>query len=303
MSDKTKVLVCGGTGYIGGLVVEGLKGKDYWLRALAREQSKEKLAAKKCDDVFVGEATQKETLNGICDGIDVVFSSIGFHSGAKKPTLWDLDYQANINIFEEAKRSGVKHCIFISTMGGPAMARKSDLALAREKVVEWLKASGIDYTVFRPTGYFNDITLVYDKVATKGVYNLYGNPDVKMNPLHAGDFADLVAKAIETSEWRNIEKDVGGPEIFTRKEIAELAFKVLGKKPDIRLKPLWQFAIIMYIMRLVNFNVYHLFQFLHFTWSTPWMAATKNGHRRLEDYWIELKKEGKVGTGSSSQGI
>ena len=41
MSDKTKVLVCGGTGYIGGLVIEGLKGKDYWVRALAREQSKE----------------------------------------------------------------------------------------------------------------------------------------------------------------------------------------------------------------------------------------------------------------------
>jgi hypothetical protein len=46
--------------------------------------------------------------------------------------------------------------------------------LAREKVVDWLKASGIDYTVFRPTGYFNDITLVYDKVATKGVCNKTG---------------------------------------------------------------------------------------------------------------------------------
>ena len=183
------------------------------------------------------------------------------------------------------------------------MARQSQLALAREMVIDWLKASGMDYTAFRPTGYFNDLTLVYDKVATKGVYNLYGSPDVKMNPLHARDFADLVIKAIETPDWRNIEKDVGGPEIFTRREIAELAFKVLGKKPDIRVKPLWQFAMIMYIMKLVNFNVYHLFQFLHFTWSTPWMAATINGHRRLEDYWIELTKVGKVGTGSVSKGF
>ena len=298
-----KVLVCGATGHIGGLVMEGLKGKGYWVRALAREQSKEKLKGKKCDDVFVGEATKAETLRGLCEGIDAVFSSIGFHSSAKKPTLWELDYQANINVFEEAKRSGVKHCIFISTIAGPAMARQSDLALAREKVVDWLKASGIDYTVFRPTGYFNDITLVYDKVATKGVYNLYGSPDVKMNPLHAADFADLVAKAIETPDWRNIEKDVGGPDILNRREIAELAFKVLGKKPDIRVKPLWQFTMIMYIMRLVNFNVYHLFQFLHFTWSTPWMAAAKHGHRRLENYWMELQKEGKVGAGSSSQGL
>ena len=303
MSEKPKVLVCGGTGYIGGLVLEGLKENGYWVRGLAREQSKEKLSGKNCDDVFVGEATKKETLKGVCDGMDVVFSSVGLHTSSKRPTLWELDYQANINIFEEARKSGVKHCIFISTMGGPAMARQSQLALAREMVVDWLKASGMDYTAFRPTGYFNDLTLVYDKVATKGVYKLYGNPDVKMNPLHARDFADLVVKAIETPEWRNIEKDVGGPEIFTRREIAELAFKVLGKSPDIRLKPLWQFAVLMYIMKLVNFNVHHLFQLLHFTWSTPWMAGTKNGHRRLEDYWIELTKEGKVGTGSSSKGF
>jgi uncharacterized protein YbjT (DUF2867 family) len=188
-------------------------------------------------------------------------------------------------------------------MGGPAMAQFSDLAAAREKVVVWLKGSGMDYTVFRPTGYFNDITLVYDKIATKDVYKLYGDPDVKMNPLHAADFADLVAKAIEAPDWRNIEKDVGGPEIFTRRQIAELAFKVHGKEPKIKVTPLWQFAMIMYVMKLVNFNVYHLFQFLHFTWRTPWMAATVNGHRRLEDHWQELKKEGKVGTGSASTGL
>ena len=303
MNSQSKVLVCGATGHIGGHVIEGLKEKGYWVRGLAREQSKGKLAGKKCDDILVGEATKRDTLHGVCDGVDVVFSSIGFHSGGRKPTLWELDYQANINIFEEAKQSGVKHCIFISTKGGPAMARQSQVAQAREMVVDWLKASGMDYTVFRPTGYFNDITLVYDQAATKGVYKLYGNPDVKVNPLHARDFADLVAKAIETPDWRNIEKDIGGPEIFSRREIAELAFKVLGKDPDIQIKPLWQFAIVMYLMRLVNFNIYHLFQFLNFTWSTPWMAATKNGHRRLEDYWIELTKEGKVGEGSSLPGL
>jgi nucleoside-diphosphate-sugar epimerase len=188
-------------------------------------------------------------------------------------------------------------------MGGPAMARFSDIGAAREKVVDWLKASEIDYTVFRPTGYYNDITLLFDKAATKGVVKLYGDPEMKSNPLHAADFADLVAKAIETPEWKNIEKDVGGPEIFTRRQLAELAFKVLGKEPNIQVKPLWQFAILMYSMRFINFNIYHIFKFLHFTWSTPWMAGTKNGHRKLGDYWEELKKEGKVGTGSAAMGL
>jgi uncharacterized protein YbjT (DUF2867 family) len=301
MATQTKVLVGGATGHIGGHVMNVLHEKGYWVRALARDEKK--LEGKHCDDVFVGQATKAETLKGVCDGIDVVFSSIGFHSGDKKPTLWDIDYQANINIFEEAKRAGVKHIIFISTMGGPAMATFSDIAAAREKAVNWLKASGIDYTVFRPTGYFNDLTLLFDKAATTGVIKLYGDPEGKINPLHAADFAELVAKAIEAPDWKNIEKDVGGPEILTRRELAELAFKVLGKEPNIQVKPLWQFAMIMYAMRFINFNVHHIFKFLHFTWRTPWMAATKNGHRKIGDYWEGLKKEGKIGTGSTARGL
>ena len=39
MSDQLKVLVCGGTGYSGGFVIEGLKEKGYWVRGLSREQS------------------------------------------------------------------------------------------------------------------------------------------------------------------------------------------------------------------------------------------------------------------------
>ena len=46
MSEKPRVLVCGGTGYIGGHVIEGLKENGYWVRGLAREQSKEKLSDK-----------------------------------------------------------------------------------------------------------------------------------------------------------------------------------------------------------------------------------------------------------------
>jgi hypothetical protein len=33
------------------------------------------------------------------------------------------------------------------------------------------------------------------------------------------------------------------------------------------------------------------------------MAANINGHRKLEDHWMELKKGGKIGTGSSTQGL
>jgi len=79
------VLVAGATGYLGRFVVQEFKRRGYWVRALARKP--ERLAEPgpflapavrdQIDDLFVGQVTQPETLAGLCDGIDVVFSSVG----------------------------------------------------------------------------------------------------------------------------------------------------------------------------------------------------------------------------------
>lgn len=50
------------------------------------------------DDLFVGQVTQPETLVGLCDGIDVVFSSVGLTRQKDNLTFHDVDYQGNKNI-------------------------------------------------------------------------------------------------------------------------------------------------------------------------------------------------------------
>jgi len=80
-----KVLVAGATGYFGRFVVQEFKKRDYWVRALARNPQKlektgpflEPAVKDQTDEVFVGEVTKPETLRGLCDGIDIIFSSIG----------------------------------------------------------------------------------------------------------------------------------------------------------------------------------------------------------------------------------
>jgi uncharacterized protein YbjT (DUF2867 family) len=80
-----KVLVAGATGYLGKFVVQAFKKKGCWVRALARKAQKleeagpylEPAVKDQVDEIFVGEVTQPETLKGVCDDIDIVFSSIG----------------------------------------------------------------------------------------------------------------------------------------------------------------------------------------------------------------------------------
>jgi uncharacterized protein YbjT (DUF2867 family) len=285
--SQTKVLVAGATGYIGGNVMTALHEKGFWVRGLGRDRKK--LEGKACDDIFVGQATERETIRGLCaGGIDVVFSSLGFHSGARKPTIWEIDYQANLDILEEAKAAGVKHFIFITGVRAEEMAKYSPVADARERVAKAIMASGMRYTIFRPTGYFNDISYIFEGAANKGVVNLYGLPGTRINPLHALDFGDEVARAITDQAYWNIEKNIGGPEVFTRQQIAEMSFRALGRPANIKLKPLWQFSILTQAMRLFNYNTYALFRFLEFTWRTEDMTGDPCGSRKLGDHFNEL---------------
>lgn len=72
-----RVLVAGATGYLGGFVAREFKARGYFVRALAR--SPEKLAPLRdwLDEIVKAEVTRPETLTHVCDGVDVVFSSIG----------------------------------------------------------------------------------------------------------------------------------------------------------------------------------------------------------------------------------
>ena len=71
-----KVLVAGATGYLGRKLVAELKQRNYWVRVLIRREEQREMF-ENVDDFFVGEITNRNTLNHICDNIDWVFSTVG----------------------------------------------------------------------------------------------------------------------------------------------------------------------------------------------------------------------------------
>ncbi|MGK7915727.1 MAG: SDR family oxidoreductase [Prochloraceae cyanobacterium] len=284
---RPRVMVAGATGYIGGGVLQVLHQRGFWVRALCRELSR--LSHPNCsNEIFVGHATRPETLLGLCEGIDVVFSSIGIRSFKRHPNIWEVDYQGNLNILEAAKDASVKHFIFVSVVRGEQMARLSPIAAAREKVAQAVKESGMDYTIFAPTGFFNDMAEFFNAAQHKGVIRLFGDGSGKINPLSALDFGEEVVKAICSPELRNKVKTVGGCETFTHRQIAELAFQVLGKQPKIQNIPAGMVWLIASLLRPFNYNAYAMFKFFEFIARTPDATGEVIGRRRLEDFFRNL---------------
>jgi uncharacterized protein YbjT (DUF2867 family) len=238
-----RVVIAGATGYLGKYAVREFKRQGYYVRILTRSEARlyepgpftaPALTEDDFDDVFVGEITQPETLAGLLDGIDLVYSSVGISRQRDGLTFEQVDYQCNKNLIDLAESSGAKRFIYVSMQGAENIMQLA-ITQAHEKVVTALKNSSMEYRIVRPCGYFSDMGVLYD-MAKKGRAFLVGEGTNNMNPIHGGDLARV---CVETSEGSELEVEAGGPDIMTQREAAELAFDVAGKPPRITVIPIW----------------------------------------------------------------
>jgi len=156
MLSRQRVLVAGATGYLGGFVAREFKSRGHFVRVLARRPQKLDSMEDRFDEIVEGEVTVPGSIQGICGGVDAVFSSVGITRQKDNLTFRDVDYQGNLNLLDVAVKAGVKKFIYVSVLNGPSL-RHLDIVKAHEDFVDELRTSGLDYTIVRPTGYFSDM--------------------------------------------------------------------------------------------------------------------------------------------------
>ncbi len=245
MPEQTlkRVLIAGATGYLGKYAVKAFKERGYWVRVLSR--SKERLfepgpftapalSAEDYDELFIGEISKPDTLAGVMDGIDIVYSSVGISRQRDGLTFEQVDYQCNRNLIDLCHGSSVSRFVYVSMQGAEHIMHLA-ITRAHEKVVADLKQSGMEYRIVRPCGYFSDMGALYD-MASKGRAFLVGEGSNRMNPIHGRDLAEV---CVDTAEGKELEVEAGGPDIMTQREAAVLAFEVVGKPPKITVIPMW----------------------------------------------------------------
>lgn len=280
-----KVLVAGATGYLGKYVVKEFKKQGYWVKALTR--SSEKLISIRdfIDEICIGEVTKPGSLNGICEDIDIVFSSIGITKQKDKLTYRDVDYQANKNLLNASIKEGVKKFIYVSVFNAHRL-RHLKIVEAKERFVDELNKSNIESIVIRPNGFFSDMTEFFN-MAKKGRVYVFGDGNYKGNPIHGADLAKVCIDSL-TSKKQYV--DIGGPEILTQNEIAKMAFDVLNKKPKITHIPDWLRKLSLFLIRtLTPEKTYGPIEFF-MTVMTLDMIAPQFGIHRLSDYYKEIYK-------------
>jgi uncharacterized protein YbjT (DUF2867 family) len=238
-----------------------------------------------CDEVFVGEATKLETLDGLCDGAAFVVSSLGNRTVAAKPSCFEVDFQGNMNILSQAREAGISQFVFVSVLHGTEARSRVPQIEARERVVDALRSGTLPWTVIRASGFFNDMAEIF-AMAKRGRVWIPGG-GAHFNPIHGADLAELCLDAVDNSDAQGREIPAGGPEVMTMREVGELAFDVLGIPPRISTIPQWVLTAAGTVIRPFNINLASLILMMaSLAAGDAWCDAY--GDHRLRDFFREL---------------
>lgn len=220
-----KILLAGAYGKLGSDILrELLKTEHEIIAADASTKIPNDVDSSKFTSVKI-DVTDPSTLKGICDGVDTVITTVGLTGASTRFNNYDIDYKGNLNLLNEAKAAGVKNFAYISVIN----ADKGDgipMVHSKYMLEGELKKSGLNYVIYRPTGYFYDIAHVFwPMIKSKKVQLLKVKKDPVANVIDTKDFARFI---IETMSDTNITYNVGGTETYTYREIAEMFYNADG---------------------------------------------------------------------------
>lgn len=287
---KSRILVAGATGYLGRHLIEALQACDADFKAQARSADKLKDLGLNDSQIQIAQVTDSDSLKGCCDGVDIVISCVGITRQKEGLSYMDVDYQANLNLLEEAERAGVKKFVYVSAFRANVIKSVRLLEAKERFACRLLVSEQLAPCVVRPNGFFADIEEFYNMAQSGRVY-LFGSGDVRLNPIHGADLADFILASLPNAEK---ELDVGGPDALGATQIAALAFQSQGKMTRITYIPDCVRKLALSVIRRLPENRVGPAEFFLSAMEGDAIAPCVGKHH-LSDYFSQLNKESNKG--------
>lgn len=277
-----KVLLAGAFGNLGFEILKALAEAGHEIVAADLKEKEENGLEGKYTFRAI-DATKPETLKGLCDGADVVITTMGLTTASTKVTAYDIDYQGNLNLYNEAKAAGVKKFNYISVIACKEPgAEEVPMLHAKAMMEDEIMKGDMEYVIYRPTGYFYDIAKVFKPYVDKGEMQLLkGFHDVKANVVDCPDFAKFIVDHMNDT---NAIYEVGGKETYTYEEMAKMCFRAAGKPVIIKDSPIWMFGLLANLPMIKKQGKHDIILFSKWTLSHDLVGKDETGDASFAEY-------------------
>jgi divinyl chlorophyllide a 8-vinyl-reductase len=249
-----RIFMLGATGTIGRATHAALVKRGHEVVCFARPGSAPDADRQGPSEWRYGDVTDIAALRR--DGFrgekfDILLSCMASRTGNAKDA-WAIDYQAHMHALECAKAAGVTHVVLLSAI----CVQKPKLAFQQAKLAfeKALMASGIDYSIIRPTAFFKSLSGQVERVQNGKPFLLFGDGTLTAcKPISDGDLASYLAETVDLPDRRNSILSIGGPgPAITPREQGALLFGLLQKPPRYRQVPVAMMDAIIATLNLVG---------------------------------------------------
>ncbi|WP_029035910.1 SDR family oxidoreductase [Salinimicrobium xinjiangense] len=284
---KKKILLAGASGALGLEVLKLLHDREEEVRALVHSADGVEKVGAYTQDIWRADASEgTEKIKDITKDISIVISTLGksvslFTNRGK--SFVENDFYANSNVLDDAVKNGVERFIYVSIKGADK-ALEYEVAKSHKMFEDALQASGLNYTIIRPVGFFsglNDLAIM----AKRKVIPIVGDGHARTNSIHQKDLAKVVVDHLyEGPEIR----EVGGPLVHTRMEMAKMIEKKIGGKVIQVPEKVAEWG--MFLPEMVDDDVSAKLKYFKFV-TTNDMIGEKHGEITFEEYLNSLDLE------------
>lgn len=248
-----KVLLTGGTGFIGTRLRDELRSEGHDVRLLVRRESEHKVPSPNSFDIVYGDIFNTNACLRACDGRDAVINLVGIireypHKGI---TYDEYHRIATKNIVDAARRQGAGRFLQMSALGAreDAEASYQRSKYAGEEIV---KDSPMRWTIFRPSIVFgpgNEELRRLFELVYKPVVPLINGGGTLLQPVAVEDVTACMTMALAMAETQGKTFELGGPDRISLKETLLGVAKVLGRKLKTVNVPLWSVRPVVRLMQ------------------------------------------------------
>ena len=240
----TRLLVAGGTGFLGRAFVRGLARRGSRVVALTRDPERAGALGLPADFVR-GDVRRPRTLGPAMRGIDIAVLSVQFpgypvEAPRRGRTFMEVDARGTAALVQAAAEAGVRKVVYLSGVGAdPAGARTWYRAKGLAEAA--VRASGLSHAIVRPSWVYGPEDRSLNRFATllrrvPFVFPQIGGGAGRINPVHIDDLAHLVCEVALGTAGDGLALEAGGPDILTLDEVVRTAMRVLGRpKPILHL--------------------------------------------------------------------
>jgi uncharacterized protein YbjT (DUF2867 family) len=229
-----KILVTGGTGFVGTSILHELRARDFDVRALVRStRSAERVKAWGVESAF-GDVTDAASVLAAARGCTHVIHLVAIIRG-RASAFERVMVGGTQNVIAAARTAGVQRLVQMSALPlGEQNRTLTPYFAAKWQMEQDVGASGIEHVVFRPSFVFGRsggvLPTFVRQVRLSPVVTIIGSGRQRLQPVWLDDVAAHFATALELPGAANRTFELGGPDVVTWDELYGRIAKTLHKR-------------------------------------------------------------------------